>query len=60
MNYQKKANEILVELFYENWMTKNDWETFNAEFRTFAGNKYIDLRQKRYCIKCNKSQTRDC
>ena len=28
MDYNKKANEILVELFYENWMTKNDLETF--------------------------------
>ena len=28
-------------------------ETFNAEFKTFVGNRYTGLMQKRYCIKCN-------
>ena len=32
------------------------WETYNAEFKTLYG----QLKQKRYCIKCNKLQTRDC
>ena len=47
-----------VSCFFGHKCTK--WETFNAEFETFAVNKYTDLRQKRYCIKCNKLQTRYC
>ena len=37
MDYNKKANEILVELFYENWMTKNDWETFKKKCVNICG-----------------------
>ena len=36
------------------------WETFNAKFKTLYGHTYKGLRQKRYCIKCNKLETRDC
>ena len=36
------------------------WETFNVKFKSFSGNTFDELKQKRYCIKCNKLQTRDC
>ena len=36
------------------------WETYNANYKTFTGVKYYEIRQKRYCIKCNKLETRDC
>ena len=36
------------------------WETYNANYKTFTGLKYDEIRQRRYCIKCNKLQTRDC
>ena len=28
MNYQKKSEEVFVELFHKSWMTENDWNTF--------------------------------
>ena len=37
MDYNKKANEILVELFYENWMTKTDLERFKKKCVTICG-----------------------
>ena len=50
----KENNYSIGSCFFGHKWTK--WETFNAEFRTYAGNKYTDLRQKRCCIKCNKLQ----
>ena len=37
MNYQKKSEEVFVELFYENWMTKNDLETFKKKCVSICG-----------------------
>ena len=28
MNYQQKSEEVFTELFHENWMTQNEWNTF--------------------------------
>ena len=28
MNYTKKSEEVFAELFHENWMTQNEWNTF--------------------------------
>ena len=28
MNYTKKSEEVFAELFQQNWMTANDWNTF--------------------------------
>ena len=36
------------------------WETFNVKFKSFSGNTFDELKQKRYCIKCNKLEIRDC
>ena len=35
------------------------WETYKAD-KLYFSVEYKELRQKRYCIKCNKLQTRDC
>ena len=57
VEFEEKKKLPTGSCFFGHKWTK--WETFNAEFRTFAGNKYTDLRQKRYCIKCNKLQIID-
>ena len=54
---EKKELPIGSCFFGHKW---SKWETFNAEFKTFSGNIFHELKQKRYCIKCNKLQTRDC
>lgn len=28
MNYTKKSEEVFAELFHQNWMTENEWNTF--------------------------------
>ena len=35
------------------------WETYEAD-KLYFSVVHKELRQKRYCIKCNKLQTRDC
>ena len=58
IEFEEKKKLPICSCFFGHKWTK--WETFSVEFKTFNGNKDIELRQKRYCIKCNKLQTRDC
>ena len=58
VEFEEKKKLPIGSCFFGNKWTK--LEEYNAEFRTLYGNTYKWLRQKRYCIKCNKLQTRDC
>ena len=35
MNYTKKSEEVFAELFHENWMTENEWNTFKNKAEKF-------------------------
>ena len=37
MNYKQKAKETFIELFFENWMTKKDWEIFQQKAQKICG-----------------------
>ena len=54
IEFEEKKKLPICSCFFGHKWTK--WETFSVEFKTFNGNKDIELRQKRYCIKCNKLQ----
>ena len=58
VEFEEKKKLPIGSCFFGHKWTK--WEEYNAEFITLYGNTYKVLKQKRYCIKCNKLQTRDC
>ena len=58
VEFEEKKKLPTGSCFFGHKWTK--WEEYNAEFKTLYGNTYKELRQKRYCIKCNKLETRDC
>ena len=53
---EKKKLPIGSCFFGHKW---SKWETYKASKLCFSA-VYKELRQKRYCIKCNKLETRDC
>ena len=56
--FEEKKKLPIGSCFFGHKWTK--WETFIVEFKSLRGNTFDELKQKRYCIKCNKLQTRDC
>ena len=51
IGFEEKKELPIGSCFFGHKWTK--WETF-------SGNIFHELKQKRYCIKCNKLETRDC
>ena len=58
VEFEEKKKLPIGSCFFGNKWSK--WETYNVNYKTFTGIKYDEIRQRRYCIKCNKLETRDC
>lgn len=49
MNYTKKSEEVFAELFHENWMTENDWNTFkNKASKVYSVEEFANDLQAGY------------
>ena len=43
MNYLKKAEEVFIELFHENWMRKSEWNAFKNKASKICNYSVNDL-----------------